>query len=80
VLLEPFSQLGIADLRTLNLGAEEPSRSMSPFVLSQEVYSLPGEVYTNNAESFFSRMRGGEIGHHHQIAGPYLIRFAQEAA
>jgi transposase-like protein len=46
----------------------------------QEAYSLPGEVYTNNAESFFSRMRRGEIGHHHHIAGPYLIRFAQEAA
>jgi transposase-like protein len=46
----------------------------------QESYSLPGEVYTNNAESFFSRMRRAEIGHHHHVAGPYLIRFAQEAA
>jgi transposase-like protein len=46
----------------------------------QEAYSLPGEVYTNNAESFFSRMRRAEIGHHHHVAGPYLIRFAQEAA
>jgi transposase-like protein len=46
----------------------------------REAYSLPGEVYTNNAESFFSRMRRGEIGHHHHVAGPYLIRFAQEAA
>jgi len=25
-------------------------------------------------------MRRGELGHHHHIAGPYLIRFAQEAA
>ena len=46
----------------------------------QEAYSLPGEVYTNNAELFFSRMRRAEIGHHHHVAGPYLIRFAQEAA
>ncbi len=46
----------------------------------QDAYSLPGEVYTNNAESFFSRMRRAEIGHHHHLAGPYLIRFAQEAA
>src|SRR5216683_916907 len=46
----------------------------------QEAYSLPGEVYTNNAESFFSRMRRAEIGHHHHLAGPYLLRFAQEAA
>jgi transposase-like protein len=46
----------------------------------QDAYSLPGGVYTNNAESFFSRMRRAEIGHHHHVAGPYLIRFAQEAA
>jgi hypothetical protein len=25
-------------------------------------------------------MRRGEIGHHHHIAGPYLLRFAQEAS
>jgi hypothetical protein len=47
----------------------------------QEAYSIPEQqVYTNNAESFFSRMRRAEIGHHHHAAGPYLIRFAQEAA
>jgi hypothetical protein len=43
-------------------------------------YSLPGGVYTNNAEEFFSRMRRAEIGHHHHVAGPYLVRYAQEAA
>jgi len=42
-------------------------------------YSLDG-VHTNNAESFHSRMRRAEIGHHHHLAGPYLLRFAQEAA
>src|SRR4051795_1696254 len=48
----------------------------------EEAYSLGGEhkINTNQAESFFSRMRRGEIGHHHHVAGPYLIRFAQEAA
>ena len=45
----------------------------------QEAYS-DGMACTNNAESFFSRMRRGEIRHHHHVAGPYLIRFAQEAA
>jgi hypothetical protein len=45
----------------------------------QEAYSTP-EACTNGAESFFSRMRRAEIGHHHHIAGPYLIRFAQEAS
>jgi transposase-like protein len=48
----------------------------------QEAYSLggPDEINTNQAESFFSRLRRAEIGHHHHVAGPYLIRFAQEAA
>jgi transposase-like protein len=48
----------------------------------QEAYSLGGEfeINTNQAESFFSRMRRAEIGHHHHLAGPYLLRFAQEAA
>jgi hypothetical protein len=45
----------------------------------QEAYSLGG-VYTNGAEEFFSRMRRAEIGHHHHVAGPYLVRYAQEAA
>lgn len=45
----------------------------------QEAYSL-GDACTNMAESFFSRMRRGEIGHHHHVASPYLIRYAQEAA
>jgi hypothetical protein len=35
----------------------------------QEAYSL-GEVYTNNAESFFLRMRRDEIGHHQSRSRP----------
>jgi transposase-like protein len=45
----------------------------------QEAYSLDGAC-TNWAELFFSRMRRAEIGHHHHVADPYLIRYAQEAA
>ena len=45
----------------------------------QQAYSMNG-VYSNGAESFFSRMRRAEIGHHHHVAGPYLVRYAQEAA
>ena len=45
-----------------------------------QAYSLPGGVYTNGAEEFFSRMRRAEIGHHHHIAGAYLVRYAQEFA
>jgi transposase-like protein len=45
----------------------------------QEAYSLDGAC-TNMAEEFFSRIRRGEIGHHHHISGPYLLRYAQEAS
>src|SRR5712672_1309135 len=45
----------------------------------QEAYSMDGAC-TNWAEEFFSRMRRAEIGHHHHIAGPYLLRYAQEAS
>ncbi len=45
----------------------------------QEAYSLAGAC-TNGAEEFFSRMRRAKIGHHHHIAGAYLIRYAQEAS
>jgi transposase-like protein len=45
-----------------------------------KAYSMPGGIYTNGAEEFFSRMRRAEIGHHHHIAGAYLIRYSQEAA
>lgn len=44
----------------------------------QVAYSEDG-THTNGAESFFSRMRRGEIGHHHHVAGAYLARYAQEA-
>ena len=45
----------------------------------QEGYSIGGAC-TNGAESYFSRLRRSELGHHHHIAGPYLLRYAQEAA
>jgi hypothetical protein len=45
----------------------------------EEAYSLDGACI-NWAESYFSRMRRGEIGHHHHVAGLYLLRYAQEAS
>ncbi len=45
----------------------------------QLAYST-AEACTNGAESFFSRMRRAEQGHHHHIAGVYLARYAQESA
>lgn len=35
---------------------------------------------TNQAESYFSRLRRMEVGTHHHIAGPYLFAYAGEAA
>ncbi|MFO1080356.1 MAG: IS1595 family transposase [Reyranellaceae bacterium] len=40
-------------------------------------YSHDGAC-TNQAESFFSRLRRAEIGIHHKIAGPYLAAYAAE--
>ncbi len=45
----------------------------------QQAYSLNGAC-TNWAEEYFSRLRRAEIGHHHNIAGVYLLRYAQEAS
>jgi hypothetical protein len=45
-----------------------------------KLYSDGSGVYSNGAEEFFSRMRRAEIGHHHHIAGTYLVRYAQESA
>lgn len=45
----------------------------------QEAYSLDGAC-TNGAEGYFSRLRRAENGHHHHIAGAYLLRYAQEAS
>ncbi|MGO8952087.1 MAG: IS1595 family transposase [Rhodomicrobium sp.] len=45
----------------------------------QEAYSFDGAC-TNWAESYFSRLRRSEIGHHHHVAGAYLLRYAQEAS
>ncbi len=38
-------------------------------------YSLDGAC-TNQAESFFSRMRRAEVGQHHHISGKYLARIS----
>ena len=42
-------------------------------------YSLDGAC-TNQAESYFSRLRRAEIGTHHKLSGRYLHRYASEMA
>jgi hypothetical protein len=38
------------------------------------------DACTNQAESFFSRLRRAEIGQHHRISGHLLYQYANEAA
>ncbi len=55
------------------------SRFLTKRINHEEAYSTD-EACTNQAESFFSRLRRAEIGIHHHIAGPYLEAYSQEMA
>lgn len=48
--------------------------------INHSVTYSDGYACTNQAESFFSRLRRMEIGTHHHIAGPYLASYAAEAS
>ena len=47
--------------------------------VNHSVQFMDKGVCTNQAESYFSRLRRMEIGTHHHIAGPYLNSYAAEA-
>jgi len=53
------------------------ARYVTKRVNHSEAYSHNGAC-TNQAESFFSRLRRAEIGIHHHFAGPYLSAYAAE--
>jgi len=55
------------------------ARYLTKRINHSESYSTD-EANTNQAESFFSRIRRAEIGMHHHIAGPYLSAYAGEMA
>ncbi|ABA03415.1 possible transposase [Nitrobacter winogradskyi Nb-255] len=55
------------------------ARFLTKRINHSESYS-DGDACTNQAESFFSRMRRAEIGVHHRIAGDYLSAYAGEMA
>jgi len=46
--------------------------------INHSVAFMDEGVCTNQAESYFSRLRRAEIGTHHHIAGPYLNAYASE--
>ena len=54
-------------------------RFLTKCINHQDAYS-DAEANTNQAESFFSRIRRAEIGIHHHIAGPYLHAYSAEMA
>ncbi|MHC5536859.1 IS1595 family transposase [Singulisphaera rosea] len=55
------------------------ARYLTKRINHSAAYSADGAC-TNQAESFFSRVRRAEIGTHHHIAGPYLAAYAGEMA
>ncbi|MFD0985654.1 IS1595 family transposase [Methyloligella solikamskensis] len=55
------------------------ARYLTKRINHSECYS-DGEACTNQAESFFSRLRRAEIGTHHHISGRYLHAYAAEMA
>jgi len=48
--------------------------------INHSVAFLDDGACTNQAESYFSRLRRMEVGTHHHIVGPYLNAYAQEAS
>ncbi len=48
--------------------------------INHSVAFLDDGACTNQAESYFSRLRRMEVGTHHHIAGPYLHQYAREAS
>ncbi|WP_375463062.1 IS1595 family transposase [uncultured Methylobacterium sp.] len=55
------------------------ARFLTKRINHSESYS-DGEACTNQAESFFSRLRRAEMGVHHRISGTYLGAYAGEMA
>jgi transposase-like protein len=53
------------------------ARYLTKRINHSKAYS-DNDACTNQAESFFSRLRRAEIGTHHHISGPYLSAYAAE--
>lgn len=50
------------------------------YSINHQLAYADGHICTNQAESYFSRLRRAEIGSHHFISGRYLDRYAGEMA
>jgi len=61
-------------------GWDRLHKSFKTHRINHQVAYSADEACTNQAESFFSRLRRSEMGVHHHIAGPYLAAYAAEMA
>jgi hypothetical protein len=73
----PACQLGRAD----EAASWNPLHGRYEFVRidHSKAHRLDG-ISSNQAESFFSRLRRGERGHFHHISCPYVENYARESA
>lgn len=80
----PYVRDHVANLATLH--ADEASSwdvlhgAWQTWRINHSVAFSDEGACTNQAESYFSRLRRMEVGTHHHIAGPYLRAYAGEAA
>ena len=61
-------------------GWNEPASKFEIRRINDKQAYSDGEACTNWAESYFSRLRCGEMGQFHHVSGPYLLRYAQGAS
>jgi transposase-like protein len=80
----PFVRDHVATLATIHAdegtGWDALHAGWDTHRVNHSVQFMDKGVCTNQAESYFSRLRRMETGTHHHIAGPYLNAYADEAA
>ena len=59
---------------------DELHASYDTYRINHSVAFMDEDVCTNQAESYFSRLRRAELGQHHHISGAYLHAYAAEMA
>lgn len=80
----PFVRDNVATLATIHAdegaGWDALHAGWDTHRVNHSVRFMDKGVCTNQAESYFSRLRRMEVGTHHHIAGPYLNAYAGEAS
>ena len=80
----PFVRDHVGTLATIHAdegtGWDPLHAGWEPHRVNHSVQFYDKGACTNQAESYFSRLRRMEVGTHHHIAGPYLAAYAGEAS